>query len=214
MIRSAGGVTLVGGGALRAETLERATRRAPMLIAADGGADRALALSRTPEWAVGDFDSITDDARAAIGEGRLIHIAEQDSTDFDKALRHIEAPFVIGVGFGGARMDHAMAAMNVIARRRVPPCVLLSTDDVIFRAPGRFSLDLPDGARLSLFPMGPARGRSNGLRWPIDGIEFAPGDVIGTSNMALGPARLEIEGQMLVFLDPAYLDAALSAITA
>jgi thiamine pyrophosphokinase len=41
------------------------------------------------------------------------------------------------------------------------------------------------GAVVSLFPILPAQGlASAGLEWPIDGLEFAPGRLIGTSNRA------------------------------
>jgi thiamine pyrophosphokinase len=36
--------------------------------------------------------------------------------------------------------------------------------------------------------MGPARARSTGLKWALDGFRFSPDSVIGTSNEALGGA--------------------------
>jgi thiamine pyrophosphokinase len=55
-------------------------------------------------------------------------------------------------------------------------------------------------------------GRSTGLDWPIDGIDFAPDRAIGTSNRASGgPVSLEFSARkMLVILPRAHLAAALS----
>ena len=208
-----GGVTLIGGGAVTAEDLALALRYAPSLVAADGGADAALALGHVPDLAIGDFDSISDAAKRALGPARLTHIAEQDSTDFAKALSRIKAAFVIAVGFSGRRLDHTLAALNVMVRHPRPRCVMLAAEDIVFLAPPELALPLTAGTRLSLFPMGPARGTSTGLRWPIDGISFAPDARIGTSNEATGPVRLVLDGPMMVMLPRDCLDLALAALT-
>jgi thiamine pyrophosphokinase len=67
--------------------------------------------------------------------------------------------------------------------------------------------------RLSLWPMGPGAGRSEGLRWPLDGIAFRPDGRVATSNEAEGPVRLELEGGPWALVLPrAGLDAALAGL--
>ncbi|MTH76417.1 thiamine diphosphokinase [Paracoccus aestuariivivens] len=193
-------VTLIGGGTVSQDDLDVARGFAPVIAAADGGADHALASGLLPEAVFGDFDSLSDHALATIPRDRLHHIPEQDSTDFEKCLSRIDAPFVLAVGFGGTRYDHFLAALNVLVRRVGPPCILIAGDDVIVPAPPSIALDLAAGTRLSLFPMGPARGRSRGLKWPIDGLDFAPDGRIGTSNEVLGRVELELDGQILLIL--------------
>jgi glutamate-ammonia-ligase adenylyltransferase len=71
-------------------------------------------------------------------------------------------------------------------------------------------LALPRGTRLSLFPMGPVQGDSEGLRWPLAGLDFAPDGMIGTSNEVSGAVRLRMHApKMLVILPVRYLQAAL-----
>src|SRR6056297_2183593 len=130
-------VTLVGGSPLADGVLSAARAVAPRVVAADGGADRALAAGVMPEAVIGDMDSISDVARARVGAARLHAIAEQESTDFDKCLRSIEAPLVVAVGFDGHRMDHALAAFNTLARHPDRACVILGAGDVAFLAPAR-----------------------------------------------------------------------------
>ena len=211
-IRAAQGVTLIGGGAVTAADLSLALSLAPVLVAADSGADAAIALGQVPEMAIGDFDSISETARAALGPRRLVHVAEQDSTDFAKALRRIEAPFVLAIGFSGRRLDHTLAALNVMIRHPRPPCIMIAAEDIAFLAPPALDLDLAPGTRVSLFPMGPAGGESRGLRWPVAGIGFAPEGRIGTSNEALGPVGLRLDGPMLVMLPRDTLPLALAAL--
>jgi thiamine pyrophosphokinase len=213
-LQSSGGITLIGGGCAGAETLAAALALAPLLVAADGGADTALALGHVPDLAIGDFDSISTAARAALGPGRLHHLTEQESTDFDKALRHVAADFTLAVGFAGARLDHTLAAFNVLARHPGRRCLLLGTQDVAFLAPPALRLRLDPGTRLSLFPMAPVTGQARGLRWPLDGHAFAPGGVIGTSNeVTLPEVELRFSAPaMLVFLPAECLRAALSGL--
>lgn len=194
------GVTLVGGGPLAAGDLDLALALAPALVAADGGADRVVGAGHIPDAVIGDFDSISDAARRAIPAERMYRVAEQDSTDFEKCLARIAAPFVVAVGFSGGRLDHALAAMNALVRHVAPPVLLLSDRDVALRCPAHLALDLRIGTRLSLFPMGQAKGRSQGLEWPIDGIGFAPDGLIGTSNRVTGAVVLDIDGPMLLIL--------------
>lgn len=205
-------VTLVGGAPVERADLDAALALAPMVVAADGGADRALDLGQMPQAVWGDFDSISARARAQIPAERLHPIAEQDSTDFEKCLSRLRAPFVIAVGFSGARHDHFLSALGVLARRIGPPCLLIAGEDVITLAPPSIALDLAPGTRVSLFPMGPASGRSQGLKWPIDGLAFAPGGRSGTSNQATGPVTLDCQGPMLLILPRSELSALARAL--
>lgn len=199
-------VTLVGGGEVGADDLRQARRHAPHVVAADSGAEHVLAAGLLPEAVIGDLDSISEQARRAIPSDRLFRIVEQDSSDFDKCLRLIDAPLLIAVGFTGARLDHTLAAFATISRKASPPTIILGAEDIAFRAPENLDLDLPAGLRLSLFPMGEARGVSTGLHWPIDGITFAPAGFNGISNRVSGPVGLRIEGPMIVILPRQALD--------
>lgn len=208
------GVTLLGGGALGPEDLDTALALAPRLVAADGGAATALAAGHVPEAVYGDMDSLPAEARARIAPDRIRTIAEQDSTDFDKALRHIGAPVVLAIGFTGDRVDHELAVYHGLAARGEVPCLVLGPRDVIFHAPPDLALDLPVGTRLSLFPMGPVTGRGSGLTWPIEGLDFDPMSRIGTSNRTTqGRVTLAFDGPgMLVIVPRAHLAAAFRAV--
>jgi thiamine pyrophosphokinase len=208
------GVTLLGGAPAARRDLRLALRLAPCLVAADGGADRALAAGVMPRAVIGDFDSISPAARAAVPADRLHPVGEQETTDFDKALRSIAAPFVLALGFAGARIDHGLAVFNGLVRHPDRRCLVLGPQDVVFLCPPEITLRLRPGDRLSLFPMGPVVGVSRGLRWPVEGVRFAPDGMIGTSNMVSAPeVRLSFDAaRMLVILPRARLRAALAAL--
>ena len=213
IVQSTAGVTLAGGGGFSLKLLDIARAVAPTVVAADGGADRLLRLGCVPQAAIGDLDSISAPARLRLKD-RLFPILEQTTTDFDKALRSIAAPFVLGVGFSGARLDHGLAVLNGLARHPDKRCLLLGPRDLTFLAPRDLTLRLPVGSRLSLFPMGPVQGTSQGLRWPLQGLRFAPAGLIGTSNAVSEPVvRLRFDADlMLVILPRPSLAAALDGL--
>ena len=215
VVQSQCGVTLLGAGECDPHLLQRALARAPLLVAADGGADRALAAGHMPARVIGDLDSLSPEGRAALGPGRLVHIAEQETTDFDKALRSIRAPFVLAVGFAGARLDHLMGVLGALARHADRRCLVLGPQDVCFLVPPVLRLRLAPGTRLSLYPLGAVTGRSIGLDWPIDGIRLAPEGRTGLSNrVGAAEVRLETDApRMLAFLPAEALDAALTGLT-
>lgn len=212
IVESQTGVTLIAGGPVSARDLRAALARAPVLVAADGGADRALALGVRPVAVIGDMDSITAAARTQLG-AVVHHVPEQESTDFDKALRNIRAPFVLALGCLGGRVDHELAVLSVLIRRHAMPCLLIGREDVVFAAPPVLQIALQAGDRFSLFPMAHVTGRSEGLKWPIAGLEFSPDARGGTSNQALGPVQLEMDQPgMLVIVPRNRLAAALKAV--
>ncbi|MGL6209667.1 MAG: thiamine diphosphokinase [Paracoccaceae bacterium] len=214
IVRSLVGVTLVGGGPLTLRRLARSLSFAPRLVAADGGADRLLRLGQRPEAVIGDLDSISAAARAELGPA--VHlIPEQESTDFEKALTRIDAPFVLGLGFSGARLDHGLAVLNAMVRHPDRRCLIIGGGDVTFLAPHRLQMTLPVGSRLSLFPMAAVTGQSQGLRWPIEGLRFAPDGAIGTSNEVSSPrVDLSFDAEaMLVILPERALPAVLDAVS-
>jgi thiamine pyrophosphokinase len=210
------GITLLGGSAVAPGALARALALAPALVAVDSGADRAMAEGRIPERVVGDLDSISAAARVALGPARLVHLPDQDDTDFDKALRVVEAPFLLALGFTGARLDHTLAGMSTILRNPDVRLVVDSGIDLCFLAPAELRMTLPPGTRLSLYPMRPLACDSAGLLWPTGGLVLDPGGRIGTSNVVSeGPVLLRPAAPALLVLTPAEtLEAVIAALVA
>ncbi|MEL6207229.1 MAG: thiamine diphosphokinase [Pseudomonadota bacterium] len=210
------GATLLGGGELAPQDLAEALTHAPDLVAADSGAAAALAAGLMPRAVIGDMDSLTLADQARLAPGILHHVPEQDSTDFDKVMARIDAPFALGVGFLGARVDHQLAGMNTLVRNAHLPCLLVGAFDIIFVAPREATIALSEGTRVSLFPLAPISGRSEGLHWPIEGLAMTPAGQHGTSNrVAAGQSaiRLSVDAPgLLVILPRAALAAALRAL--
>ncbi|MEO9685505.1 MAG: thiamine diphosphokinase [Tateyamaria sp.] len=199
-------VTLLGGGEASIADVHAAHALAPMCVGADGGAELARIAGVELDAIVGDFDSISQETLETVPLARRLHMSEQDSTDFSKALRYIHAPVVVGVGFLGARLDHQLAALHVLAAHPDRSCVLLGPHEIAFLCPPQVHLKLEKSEVVSLFPLAPVTGTSKGLRWDIEGLAFDPTSFIGTSNEAFGPLTLTMNTPaMIVMLPRAHL---------
>lgn len=215
IVHHQGPVTLIGGGEITQADLKEALLRAPVLVAADGGADRALALGAEPSAVIGDFDSLSAAARAVLDPSILHLVAEQETTDFDKALRAIAAPLVLAVGFLGKRLDHQLAAFNVLVQPHGGRCILIGAHELVVHLTRPLYLPLEPGAVVSLFPLTEVSGRSEGLEWPIDGLHLSPMGRVGTSNRATGPVRIDVDGPgLLAMLPRSALDDLIPAMQA
>lgn len=207
-------VTLLGGGELTAANVSECLTLAPNLVACDGAAEVALEMGLTPARVVGDFDSLGDATRARLDPDTILEVAEQESTDFEKALVTTDAPLILGVGFMGARLDHELACYNALVRNPDRPCVLVGETDICFHAAVPVRLALAPGTRVSLFPMAEVTVDATGLEWPLDALTLAPWGRVGTSNRATAP-EIEIAPSgagLLVILPRSALTAAINSL--
>ncbi|MEL6584661.1 MAG: thiamine diphosphokinase [Pseudomonadota bacterium] len=200
-------VLLVGGGPVDPDLLQEASDTCQTVIAADGGADALGRFGLKPDAIIGDLDSLRDAAAWQKAGVPVHHRADQDTTDFEKALSEIDAPLILAIGFVGARLDHTLAVMSVLSRFHEKPVVVLGEEDVICALPEQFEMDTTVGARVSLFPLSEVRGvASKGLRWPIAGLRFTPDGVIGTSNETVsGHIKLTLDRPGLLLLVPKFM---------
>ncbi len=195
-------VILIGGGPVSPDDVALVQRFASKTIAADSGADTADALGLDVYAVLGDMDSVSA-AGLLRNDGKITEIAEQETTDFEKCVYASEAPLYLCVGFLGGRLDHELAALNVLAKYAQRRIILIGSQDVIMLCPKEITLELPLNTRVSLFPFGAVSGaESKGLRWPLNGCELSSDGHIGVSNSA-SKSAVEISynsGTMLLIL--------------
>jgi thiamine pyrophosphokinase len=185
-LRFDGFVVAVGGGPVDAELLQRLAGAGGHLVGADGGGDVIAAAGLRPIAIIGDLDSLADpsawDART-----RIIRLEEQETTDFEKLLYSTTAPLTVALGMTGNRLDHTLAALDVVTRHaRNRNIVLVDETDLALAVTGPFAFEVKPGERVSVHPLGlVAFSHSEGLRHPLDGLTLAPGLRTGTSNASI-----------------------------
>jgi thiamine pyrophosphokinase len=182
------------------------------VIAADSGLDHARALGLRVDVLVGDLDSATAPAVAA-AEAAGVHIerhpVDKEATDLELALDYalgLGADRVTLVsGGGGARLDHHLAELALLASARFAPLRLDARIGSARAIPVHAGLGVSllgaPGAVLTLVALGgPAIGiTTDGLRWPLRAETLEPGSTRGVSNeIVSGPVRVELTGGTLL----------------
>lgn len=170
---------LIGNGeTLPADYLHALAHRADFVLAADGGADRALAAGVTPEAVIGDLDSVSPSARRLLGPDRCFFVNNQNNTDLEKALDWLAAHGCKSctlAGFAGGRMDFTLG--NFLS---VYPYV--KKMEICFAGPGWKMYPLAagrkfackKGARVSLIPLKTCTGVTLcGLKYPLAGARLS-----------------------------------------
>ena len=85
-------VLLIGNGETQqAAFLQNLAQQADLILAADGGADRALSSGVRPDVIIGDLDSVSPQAKSLVPAEKLIFVNNQNNTDLEKALDYLSA---------------------------------------------------------------------------------------------------------------------------
>jgi thiamine pyrophosphokinase len=197
-----------------------------LVVAADGGARHANRLGVTIDLWVGDGDSLDASGMTALeAAGVPIERAtpEKDESDTElavrAALRRGAAAVSIVGALGGARIDHALANVGLLAMRDLigHPATLLDAGSRIrlIRAPDpsgvavRHDLAGRTGDLVSLLPMSPdVTGVTTvGLAYPLIDEPLPQGPARGLSNVrsANDAAVIVRTGLLLVVESPARL---------
>jgi thiamine pyrophosphokinase len=180
-------MAIVGGGTVDPALLRELADRGVALVGADGGADAIGDAGLMPAAIIGDLDSLAD--RTAWEERTpVIHIPEQVTTDFQKALYSTSAPVTLALGMTGKRLDHTLAALSAVLQYAPSRRLLLVDEvDVALAVVGSIRFEAGAHERVSIHPLLPLRfSHSSGLYYPMDGLLLEPGGLIGTSNEGTG----------------------------
>lgn len=194
-----------------AERVEALKRASPpdFLVAADSGADAALALGLRVDVIVGDFDSVSSQALAAAGRQRR-HPVDKDATDLELALREardLGAERITLIGGGGGRLDHFLGNLAVLGSEDLAGVAVdaLMGKARLWVVRSRQEISGRAGQVVSLLPLGgPARGvHTSGLRWALSGETLSAGSTRGVSNEMTGSrATVSLEGGVLLAIQP------------
>jgi thiamine pyrophosphokinase len=179
-------------------------RDVQLIVAADGGWDKAVALGLRPHLLVGDADSLPEARFVALAaEGVAIERspAAKDESDAELALlaavsRGATDVTILGA-LGGKRFDHAVANVGLLelpAQGAVHVELLDGSTRVrLLRAPApdgdpvSCALSARPGDLVSLLPLGrPAIGVTTaGLLYPLNAEDLPPGPARGLSNVCI-----------------------------
>ncbi len=186
---------------------------AALVIAADGGLERCMALGLQADVVVGDLDSAEPGSIAAAQErGAEIqrHPARKDATDLELALDEAMArgaERVLVVASAEGRLDHLLSSLLLLGHERyaaVEVDALVGTARVAVVRGERRLVGAPGDTLTLLALHGAADGvRTVGLEYPLRGERLDPGSSRGVSNVfSAHEATISLERGVLLAILP------------
>ena len=178
---------------------------ADIVVAADGGAEKALACGIHPDSVVGDLDSVTPRVRAALPATAFHKLADPDRSDMEKVIDYcleLGADAIDIVGAGGGRADHALANLSVLTRYRGQARIRLVDEQFsISVVDGEETIEALPGTVISLVALGECRGvTTRGLRWELDDMPLSFGTQGVHNEISTSPATISVrQGELLLF---------------
>ncbi len=207
-------IIIANGDAPTPETVQRWLRPHDVLIGADGGCRIALQLNLRLDYAIGDFDSLSE---ADLQQLHAMHVQlrryppQKDETDLELALQlaiSLNATEIVVLGALGGRLDHEMANLMLLAMAgldKIPVIIADATLEISAinaqQVPTTLAVKGNIGDTLSLIPFGgDASGIvTQGLQYPLRRETLRVGPARGVSNvMTQTQAQIEVaEGLLL-----------------
>ena len=172
------------------------------LICADGGANSAARIGLTPDFVIGDLDSIDEDVLALfqnLSNTEVIQITRQNDTDVEKALKHaIKMKFkeALLLGATGDRLDHTFCNLGISLKFDDKIKVkILHQKSLLAVYEDEVTLKTTPDEIVSLYAIGEdTRITTQGLKYPLKDAPLPFGKKESTSNVAVGEeVHLKIE---------------------
>jgi len=204
------GIAFIGGEGPSRQTLKEIVRGADILVAADSGLMLCEDAGLTPDWILGDMDSLDDMGRLEKypRDNILRFPAEKDFTDTELALQFLAEKGCDEIWFaggGGGRLDHLFAIRSMFDRDNPPDRWFPGKEDIRCLKEGMtFGETLPPGSVVSVFPLGPGpwKAESTGLKWPINDLAWERGSAWISNIAAGGPFEIRAVSGRLMIITP------------
>ncbi|GBD86786.1 thiamine pyrophosphokinase [bacterium BMS3Abin03] len=160
------------------------------LICADGGANSALKLSLTPDYIIGDLDSISKAALKKFeNKSKIIQHKRQTDTDVEKCLKFaINKKFneALLIGVTGDRLDHTFCNLGIVLKFFAKINLSLIAENSYLK-PYAHNVELKSikGEIVSLYGFdSKTKITSKGLKYPLNNISLPFGKKESTSNVS------------------------------
>lgn len=176
------------------------------IIAADSGLDHCLKWGITPNYVIGDMDSLKHSGSLdRFPEDQIeIHPEEKDYSDTELALMHVQpfsrSPVLIGGGEG--RLDHSLALLALFNQDYCPVRWITACEDIHLLTNFHRFKGL-QGRKLSVFSLDRGRFscRSIGLQWELNDLDWSCGASSLSNRVNQDTLELEIiSGRGLVMI--------------
>jgi thiamine pyrophosphokinase len=161
------------------------------IICADGGANSAKKIKITPDYIIGDLDSIALTTLRYFGKkSTIIQIKRKNDTDVEKCLKYaIKKKFdeVVLLGVTGDRLDHTICNLGIVIKFFGKIKIYLSAESSYLSSINRTTeFNSKVGETISLYAFSDkTRITSTGLKYKLNDTALPFGVQESTSNVSI-----------------------------
>jgi thiamine pyrophosphokinase len=175
-----------------------------ILICADGGANYARKLSLTPDFIIGDLDSVTDETLEYFKDkSEIIKYERQNDTDVEKCLKFLiqkKYKEVYLLGATGSRLDHTFCNLGIVIKFFGKIKIfIVAENSILLPYTGFVELKTVPGEIISIYGFNnTTQITSSGLKYPLKSVPLPFGEKESTSNAAIGSSvTLDVKGGII-----------------
>lgn len=199
---------IANGAACDRNLMDQLLEWSPLVVVLDSAIERVIELGIKIDVLIGDFDRGFDaDAyREKQYPIEIVHVADQESTDLEKAFRYLikrGIPAANVIWATGKRADHTITNITNIVKFKDQLKITLFDDySRIYPLPKLFKKWYEKDTIISLIPIGTVNGIvTENLLYPLKNESLVLGDRTGSSNSVLADGLVTIayeEGDLLM----------------
>ncbi|NQU64761.1 MAG: thiamine diphosphokinase [SAR324 cluster bacterium] len=140
------------------ETLQQNWLKSDFRVCADGAAAVCREYGLQPDVILGDLDSLDVEDKTYFSASAIIEMADQDTTDGEKAIQHcIANGFQVIKLFGalGKRVDHTIYNLGLLRKfhYQVEEFSIITNDEILILIGTDKTFSAPPGTKISLLPI-------------------------------------------------------------
>jgi thiamine pyrophosphokinase len=201
---------LIGNGETQETAfLQHLAQQADLILAADGGADRALSAGVRPDVVIGDLDSVSPQAKKILPAEKFIFVNNQNNTDLEKALDYLAAHQCTQctlTGFVGGRWDFTFGNfLSVYPYLDKMDICVAGKGWKIWPLTHSVTKTVRPGARVSLIPAADCQNVTlQGLVYPLEHANLSLGRTGQTLSNAAKLSEITIsfdKGFLLLYIE-------------
>ncbi len=160
------------------------------LLCADGGADSALRLGLTPDYIIGDLDSLSKEAiKKFKNTSKILQYKRQNYTDVEKCLKFVitnKFAEALLISVTGNRLDHTICNLGIVLKffSKIK-LSLVAENSYLKHYTGDVRLKTQKGEIISLYGFDKkTKITSKGLKYALINISLPFGEKESTSNVS------------------------------
>lgn len=199
-------ISIIGNGEMPGPDLREIILHSKLIIAADGGANHCRTMNIKPDYIIGDLDSISSLTKQEFVDVKTIHLAEQQTSDLEKALAFAQKFYPNLLQFFaifGNRSDHTIYNMKKFTELELKQEIRVFDNFGFWQilSAGQHSFNGKKGERISFFSPGKIRDLSiRGFQFPLKAGDYDEGVFSLSNAFWADTAILEFSsGKLLVY---------------